>query len=97
MQSSKPLYEQLEAEKEKKEAEYDAVTKAMFAPPQVKHCVPALKPTKTRWVLCTNQLVINIDYILFGPQALDEEDAEFINEAARTAKLRLAMVKASLF
>jgi len=34
-QNARPLYEQLESEKAKKEAEYDAVTKAMFAPPQV--------------------------------------------------------------
>ena len=30
--SSRPLYEQLEEQKAKKDAEYDAVTKAMFAP-----------------------------------------------------------------
>mmetsp|Transcript_41569 Transcript_41569/g.70655 ORF Transcript_41569/g.70655 Transcript_41569/m.70655 type:complete len:178 (+) Transcript_41569:94-627(+) len=30
--ANRPLYEQLEDEKEKKEAEYDAVTKMMFAP-----------------------------------------------------------------
>jgi hypothetical protein len=39
VQNSRPLYEQLEDEKAKKEADYDAVTKAMFAPPQVsEHC-----------------------------------------------------------
>lgn len=32
IQSNRPLYEQLEDEKEKKQAQYDAVTKAMFAP-----------------------------------------------------------------
>lgn len=35
-QNARPLYEQLESEKAKKDAEYDAVTKAMFAPPQVR-------------------------------------------------------------
>lgn len=33
-QESKPLYEQLEENKARQEAEYDAVTKALFAPPK---------------------------------------------------------------